>query len=92
MKIPTYSLRPSLNITLTAVHRHNLHPTFTFTFMLEMLPTPLFLPGESCGQRSLVGYSSWGRKESDTTEATELAHMLSSWDVAVVISKKTKYG
>ena len=27
-----------------------------------------FLPGESQGQRSLVGYSPWGRKESDTTE------------------------
>ena len=31
-------------------------------------PTPIFLPGESHGQRSLVGYSPWGRKESDTTE------------------------
>ena len=30
--------------------------------------TPTFLPGESHGQRGLVGYSSWGRKESDTTE------------------------
>ena len=27
--------------------------------------TSLFLPGESHGQRSLVGYSPWGRKESD---------------------------
>jgi len=33
-------------------------------------PTPGFLPGESHGQRSLVGYSPWGSKESDTTEAT----------------------
>ena len=32
--------------------------------------TPVFLPGESRGQRSLVGYGSWGRKELDTTEAT----------------------
>ena len=31
-------------------------------------PTPVFLPGESHGQRSLVGYTPWGRKESDTTE------------------------
>ena len=31
-------------------------------------PTPLFLPGESHGQRSLMGYSPWGREESDTTE------------------------
>ena len=31
-------------------------------------PTPIFLPGESHGQRSLVGYSPWGREELDTTE------------------------
>ena len=31
-------------------------------------PTPVFLPGKSLGQRSLVSYSLWGRKESDTTE------------------------
>ena len=30
-------------------------------------PTLVFLPGEFHGQRSLVGYSSWGRKESDMT-------------------------
>ena len=34
----------------------------------EWLPTPVFLPGESHGQRNLAGYSPWGRKESDTTE------------------------
>ena len=31
-------------------------------------PTPVFLPGESHGQRSLAGYSPWGHKESDATE------------------------
>ena len=31
-------------------------------------PTPVFLPGESHGCRSLVGYSPWGHKESDMTE------------------------
>ena len=31
-------------------------------------PTPVFLPGESHGQKSLVGYSPWGRKELDRTE------------------------
>ena len=30
-------------------------------------PTPVFLPGESHGQRSLAGYSPWGHKESDAT-------------------------
>ena len=31
-------------------------------------PTPVFLPGESYGQRSLAGYSPWGCKESEMTE------------------------
>ena len=35
-------------------------------------PTPVFLPEEFCGQRGLVGYSPWGRKESDTTEQLPL--------------------
>ena len=35
-------------------------------------PIPVFLPGESRGQRSLVGYSPWGRKELDTTERLTL--------------------
>ena len=33
-------------------------------------PTPVFLPQKSHGQRSLMGYSPWGHKESDMTEAT----------------------
>ena len=31
-------------------------------------PTPVFMPRESHGQRSLAGYSPWGHKKSDTTE------------------------
>ena len=31
-------------------------------------PTPVFMPGEFHGQRSLAGYSPWGHKESDMTE------------------------
>ena len=34
----------------------------------EWLPTPVFLPGKSHGQRSLGGYSPWGHKESDMTK------------------------
>ena len=37
-------------------------------------PTPVFLPGESHGQRSPAGYSPRGRKESDTTEQRGTAH------------------
>ena len=45
---------------------------FTFTFHFHALgqPTPMFLPGESQGWGSLVGYRLWGHTESDTTEAT----------------------
>ena len=40
------------------------------TWLLEkiILLTPVFLPGESHGQRNLAGYSPWGCKELDTTE------------------------
>ena len=34
----------------------------------EWHPTPVFSPGEPHGQRSLGGYSPWGRKEPDATE------------------------
>ena len=47
--------------------------TLLFTFMhwrRKRQPTPVFLPGESQGQRSLVRGCLWGRTESDTTEAT----------------------
>jgi len=36
--------------------------------------TPVFLSGESHGQRSLVGYSPWGHKELDTTERLTLTN------------------
>ena len=44
-----------------------------FTFMprrRKWQPTPVFLPGESQGQRSLVGCCLWGCLESDVTETT----------------------
>ena len=34
----------------------------------ELLPTPVFLPGEFHGQRRLTGYSPWGHKESDMND------------------------
>ena len=39
--------------------------------------SPVFLPRKSHGQRSLVGYSPWGLRESDTTEL--LTHSPSVW-------------
>ena len=38
-------------------------------------PTPIFFPGKSHGRRNLVGYSPWGRKESDMTERHLLIHV-----------------
>ena len=40
---------------------------------LEKQPTPVFLPEEFHGQRSLVGYSPWGSKELDMTEQLTLS-------------------
>ena len=37
--------------------------------------TPAFSPGESLGQRSLVGFSSWGRQESETTYPLKHHHL-----------------
>ena len=41
---------------------------YYFPWRRKWQPTPVFLPGESHGQRSLVGYSPQGDRGSDTTE------------------------
>ena len=38
--------------------------------------TPALLPGKSHGRRGLIGYSPWGRKESDTTEQLHFHNIL----------------
>ena len=43
---------------------------------MEWQPSPIFLPGEFHGQRSLAGYSPWGHKEVDTTEWPTLSFSL----------------
>ena len=45
----------------------------------EMQSTSVFLPGEFHGQWSLVGYSPWGRKESDMTEQLTLSYVLKAF-------------
>ena len=45
-------------------------------------PTPVFLPGESHGWRSLVSYSPWGHKELDTTEQLHFAsYVYIAWHI-----------
>ena len=41
-------------------------------------PSPVFLPGESHGWRSLVSYSLWGHKESDKTERFHFSHTVNT--------------
>ena len=54
--------------------RHRFHPWVgKIPWRRAWQPTPVFLPGESHGQRSLVGYSPWGCKESDMNEVTSHA-------------------
>ena len=61
--------------------RHDWVTSFSFfTFMhwrRKWQPTPVFLPRESWGWRSLVGYSPWGWEESDTTERLRFHFSLS---------------
>ena len=49
----------------------------------EMQPTPIFLPGESHGQRSLAGHSPKGRRELDTTE--QLILLLLPYNPAILL-------
>ena len=60
-----------------AVHRVTQSDTTEVTWHARMRwrrkwqPTPVFLPGESQGQRTLLDCRLWGRTESDTTEAAQ---------------------
>ena len=50
--------------------RHGFHPSVRrIPWRKKWQPTPVLLPGESQGLRSLAGYSPEGHKELDTTEA-----------------------
>ena len=66
VKNPSISARDASLIPLSgrfpgAGNDHCFSILFFFSFL------SVFLPGKSHGQRSLVGYSPWGRKELDTT-------------------------
>ena len=54
----------------------------SFPWRRAWRPTPVFLPGESQGQRSLAGDRPWGRQELNTTEATKHAHTRSFKNVS----------
>ena len=54
-----------------------------FPWRRKWQPTPVVLPGKSRGRRSLVGYSPWGRKDSDTTERL---HVISYMYIYMILS------
>ena len=65
---------------ITAWISHNWECIYIYILPLwrrKWQPTPVFLPGESQGRRSLVGCSSRGRKESDMTEWLHFTSLLS---------------
>ena len=59
----------------------------------EWQPTPVFLPGESHGQRGLVGYRPWGHKETDTTERVTHTHTHTHtrWEVCELTGYKISF-
>ena len=50
----------------------------------KLQPTPVFLPGQSHGRGSLMGYSPWGCKESDMTEYTRCSYASPRWQLLLV--------
>ena len=62
--------------------------TYSSFWRREGLHTQVFLLGESHGQRSLVDYSPWGRKESDTTERPSEAILFPLIYIKAVLSWK----
>ena len=64
-------------INITAYQSSGLEPVKQLEKAMSMRPTPVLLPGESHGWRSLVGYSPWRLEESDTTEQLHFHFSLS---------------
>ena len=58
----------------------------------EWLPTPVFLPGKSCGQRSLAGYRPRSHKELDTTERLSTAPSLQSFSLCSSMTSEDRVG
>ena len=64
---------PRQRVNLTNTH---FNPLLAYLRGRKWQPTPVILPGESHGQRSLAVYSPWGCKESDTTRWLNHHHQL----------------
>ena len=70
---PSWTLLPPPSLYQPSGSSQCTSPKHPVSLLFNMLwkqwhPTPVLLPGKSHGRRSLVGYSPWGRSESDRTE------------------------
>ena len=74
LNVPSWaSLVAQMIKNLAAMRRPGFDPWFgKISWRTEWQPTPVFLPGELYGQRSLKGYNPWGPKKSDMTEQLSL--------------------
>ena len=70
LEIPKWSSGKEFTCQCRRHKRHGFDPWVGKIPWMVWQPTPVFLPAESHEQRSLVGYSTQGCKESDMTEAT----------------------
>ena len=64
-------------LTVPATLRFNFARPSGYFWRRKWHPTPVLLPGKSHGRRSLLGYSPWGREESDMTEQLHFYFSLS---------------
>ena len=69
----------------------NQQECYLFLLTQQWQPTPVLLPRKSHGRRSLVGYTPWGSKESDTTERLHsfLFYFLLVLDTFISLSSST---
>ena len=68
---------PCSIIAIVDVSKYNLCSSLIWSRKWQ--PTPVFLPGEVRGQRSLVGYSPWGCRELDMVEHTHTSLLRNYW-------------
>ena len=78
IEITLYHASHLENSLLAQIKLNHVLKTFRRKFLTALRrqwqPTPVLLPRKSHGQRSLAGYSLWGRKESETTEHPSTLH------------------
>ena len=73
----------SLSASAGDIKRHNFNPWVgKIPWRRKLQPIPIFLPGDSHGQRSLAGCHPWGHKESDMTKWLTLSLFNWFWCVA----------